>query len=206
MALFVSKGPQLFELPKLTGQTLDAGQGGTEPAEMALGKVTEKFDESGCRRRRCSPRTRPPGHPRGTAPQWTWRYPRARSPFRCRHVVGKDENDAVDAIEAAGLKADVAEEGSTTGRSPRAQWSASPPANGTLTRGGTVTLTISEGPKMVKVPSFIGKQAEEARKALEAGLRGRGEQHPGRLLRHGPGPGPRGRGGPRRSVITLTVV
>jgi serine/threonine-protein kinase len=41
------------------------------------------------------------------------------------------------------------------------------PASGNLTRGGTVTLTISKGPKLVEVPSFIGKQAKEAKEALE---------------------------------------
>jgi serine/threonine-protein kinase len=30
-----------------------------------------------------------------------------------------------------------------------------------------VTLTVSRGPKLVNVPSFIGKQAGEARRALE---------------------------------------
>ena len=41
------------------------------------------------------------------------------------------------------------------------------PASGNLTKGGTVTLTISKGPKLVEVPSFIGKQASEAQEALE---------------------------------------
>jgi beta-lactam-binding protein with PASTA domain len=41
------------------------------------------------------------------------------------------------------------------------------PAGGNLSRGGTVTLTISKGPKLVDVPSFIGRQSSEARKALE---------------------------------------
>jgi beta-lactam-binding protein with PASTA domain len=41
------------------------------------------------------------------------------------------------------------------------------PNSGTLTRGATVTLTVSKGPKMVKVPSYVGKQATEARRELE---------------------------------------
>jgi serine/threonine-protein kinase len=41
------------------------------------------------------------------------------------------------------------------------------PASGSLSKGGSVVLTISKGPKLVDVPSFIGKQADEARRALE---------------------------------------
>jgi serine/threonine-protein kinase len=41
------------------------------------------------------------------------------------------------------------------------------PASGTLTRGSTVTLTISAGPKLVKVPNYIGEQVSDAREALE---------------------------------------
>jgi beta-lactam-binding protein with PASTA domain len=82
--------------------------------------------------------------------------------------VGKEENDAVDAIEAAGLKADVASEEVFDRKIPEGSVVSQSPASGTLTRGGTVTLTISKGPKMVKVPSFVGKQASEARMGLEA--------------------------------------
>jgi len=45
VSLFVSKGPQLFPLPQLAGKTLDASKEALNGAEMALGKVTEKFDE-----------------------------------------------------------------------------------------------------------------------------------------------------------------
>ena len=54
-----------------------------------------------------------------------------------------------------------------TGMCPRAPCVAQDPASGNLTKGGTVTLTISKGPKLVEVPSFIGKQASEAKEALE---------------------------------------
>ncbi|HJV99250.1 MAG TPA: Stk1 family PASTA domain-containing Ser/Thr kinase, partial [Arthrobacter sp.] len=45
VALFVSKGPQLFELPKLAGMTLDEAKSQLNKAEMALGTISEKFDE-----------------------------------------------------------------------------------------------------------------------------------------------------------------
>jgi beta-lactam-binding protein with PASTA domain len=41
------------------------------------------------------------------------------------------------------------------------------PASGNLSKGGSVVLTISKGPKLLDVPSYIGKQANDARRALE---------------------------------------
>ena len=71
------------------------------------------------------------------------------------------------ALEAAGLKAVIAPETVNDKTVPKGAVVAQEPATGTLTRGGAVTLTVSKGPKLVKVPSFIGKQANEAARALE---------------------------------------
>jgi serine/threonine-protein kinase len=89
-------------------------------------------------------------------------------PISVPSVVGMEENDAVDAIEAAGLKADVLNDEINDPKVPKGSVAVQSPASGTLTKGATVTLTISDGPKLVKVPSFVGKQAAEARKGLEA--------------------------------------
>ncbi|NUP59973.1 MAG: Stk1 family PASTA domain-containing Ser/Thr kinase, partial [Pseudarthrobacter sp.] len=45
VSLLVSKGPQLFPLPKLTGGTLDQAKDALNAAGMALGTVTEQFDD-----------------------------------------------------------------------------------------------------------------------------------------------------------------
>jgi serine/threonine-protein kinase len=74
----------------------------------------------------------------------------------------------VKAIEAAGLSAEVAAEEIFDRKVPQGAVVSQSPADGTLPRGGTVTLTISKGPRMVEVPSYIGKQVADARKALEA--------------------------------------
>ena len=88
---------------------------------------------------------------------------------------GQEQGAAVKALEAAGLKAVVAPEASTTRMSPKGAVVAQDPASGNLTKGGTVTLTISKGPKLVEVPSFIGKQAKEA----QEGPRGTRLRSPG---------------------------
>ncbi|MET4590334.1 serine/threonine protein kinase/beta-lactam-binding protein with PASTA domain [Arthrobacter sp. 754] len=166
VALFVSKGPQLFELPKLTGMTLEQAKNELNRAQMALGTISERFDEgiaagvvlaqdpaSGTAARH------------GTPVALT--VSKGPEPIAVPSVIGLDEKKAVDAIEAAGLKAVVAPGEVNDRKVPKGAVLSQAPANGTLTRGGTVTLTISKGPKLVKVPSFVGKQAGEARRELE---------------------------------------
>ncbi|MDR6417230.1 serine/threonine-protein kinase [Pseudarthrobacter sulfonivorans] len=167
VALFVSKGPQLFELPTLTGGTLEEAKNALNQAEMALGKVTEQFDDAvaaGVVLAQDPASGTPTRH--GTPVNLL--VSKGPQPIPVPSVVGMEEDDAVDAIEAAGLKADVLKDEVNDPKVPRGSVAAQSPATGNLTKGGTVTLTISDGPKLVNVPSFIGKQAAEARKGLEA--------------------------------------
>ena len=167
VALFVSKGPQLFELPTLTGGTLEEAKNALNQAEMALGKVTEQFDETvaaGVVLAQDPVSGTPARH--GTPVNLL--VSKGPEPIPVPSVVGMEEDDAVDAIEAAGLTADVLKDEVNDPNVPRGSVAAQSPATGTLTKGGTVTLTISDGPKLVNVPSFVGKQATEARKGLEA--------------------------------------
>ncbi len=97
-------------------------------------------------------------------------------PIPVPDVRGQDQDDAVEAIEAAGLKAVIAPETVNDRKVPKGAVVAQDPASGNLTRGGAVTLTISKGPKLVEVPSFIGKQADEA----QQGPRGPRLRSPGR--------------------------
>lgn len=206
VALFVSKGPQLFELPKLTGMTLDEAKSELNKAEMALGTVTEKFDEgiaAGVVLAQDPASGTPARH--GTPVALT--VSKGPEPIPVPSVVGMDKDDAVDAIEAAGLKADVAKDEVNDRNVPKGSVAAQSPSNGTLTRGGTVTLTISDGPKMVKVPSYVGKQAKEAREALEGlGFKVEVNNILGGFFGTVRDQDPVNKEVPEGSVITLTVV
>lgn len=166
VSLFVSKGPQLFPLPALTGLTLDEAKNGLNAASMALGTITEQYDEN---------------VPAGTviAQDPVQDTPSRRGtpvalivskgpqPIPVPDVRGMDQDDAVKAIQQAGLNAVISPETVNDKKVPKGAVVAQSPNSGTLTRGGTVTLTVSKGPKMVKVPSYVGKQAAEARRELE---------------------------------------
>lgn len=206
VALFVSKGPQLFELPKLPGMTLDEAKSELNRAEMALGTITEKFDEGAAAGLILAQDPAPGSLARhGTPVALT--VSKGPQPIPVPSVVGMEEDDAVDAIEAAGLKADVAKEEVNDRKVPKGSVAAQSPSSGTLTRGGTVTLTISDGPRLVEVPSFVGKQAAEARRELEKlGFEVRVNNILGGFFGTVRDQDPVDEEVPEGSVITLTVV
>ncbi|MET3719804.1 serine/threonine-protein kinase [Arthrobacter sp. UYEF21] len=206
VALFVSKGPQLFGLPKLTGGTLEEAKVALNQAEMALGNVTEEFDEAvaaGVVLAQDPASAIPARH--GTPVNLL--VSKGTQPIPVPAVVGLEENEAVDAIEAAGLKADVAKDEVHDPKVPKGSVAAQSPATGTLTKGSTVTLRISDGPKLVKVPSFVGKRAAEARKGLEAlGFKVEVNNILGGFFGTVRDQDPVNEDVPEGSVITLTVV
>jgi serine/threonine-protein kinase len=206
VSLFVSKGPQLFPLPQLTGKTLDASKEALNGAGMALGKVTEAFDEEV-----------PAGTVLSQAPASgtsvrhgtpvSLSVSKGPQPIPVPDVRGQGQDEASRAIEAAGLNAVVAEETVHDRNVPKGSVVSQEPASGTLTRGQTVTLTISEGPKLVKVPSYIGKQVEDATEALrKRGFEVRVNEILGGFFGTVRDQDPVDTEVPEGSVITLTVV
>jgi serine/threonine-protein kinase len=206
VALFVSKGPQLFELPKLTGKSLDEAKDELNRAEMALGNIAEQFDEgvaAGVVLTQDPASGTPARH--GTPVNLT--VSKGPQPIPVPAVVGQDQDDAVKAIEAAGLKAVVAPETVNDKTVPKGAVAGQSPSSGTLTKGGTVTLTVSKGPKLVKVPSYIGKQASEARRELEKlGFEVRVNNILGGFFGTVRDQDPVNKEVPEGSLITLTVV
>lgn len=206
VSLLVSKGPQLFPLPKLTGGTLTDAKNALSAAEMALGAVSEQFDDKAAAGTVLSqnPAAGTPAR-HGTPVEMV--VSKGPQPIPVPSVVGKAKDDAAAAIKAAGLNPEVAPDEVFDRTVPEGAVVSQSPANGTLTRGGTVTLTISKGPRMVDVPSFIGKQATEARKALEAlGFQVRVNNILGGFFGTVRDQEPVNRKAPEGSVITITVV
>ncbi|MET3905043.1 Stk1 family PASTA domain-containing Ser/Thr kinase [Paenarthrobacter sp. 4246] len=166
ITLFVSKGAQLFPLPELTGGTLDEAKTALNAAEMALGNVTEAFDEkvpAGVVIAQDPAKGTEVRHGTPVALEVS----KGPQPIPVPDVRGKAQDAAVKALQDAGLKAVIAPETVNDKSVPKGAVVSQTPASGTLVRGESVTLTVSKGPKMVKVPSFIGKQADEAEKELK---------------------------------------
>ncbi|CAN7298806.1 PASTA domain-containing protein [Arthrobacter sp. LjRoot78] len=166
VSLFVSKGPQLFPLPGMSGKSLDEAKTQLNGAEMALGTVTETYSETEPAGTVLAqdPAAGTPAR-RGTPVSLT--VSKGPEPIPVPDVRGQEQGAAVKALEAAGLKAVISPGTVNDKKVPKGAVVAQDPSSGTLTRGDTVTLTVSKGPKLVDVPSYIGKQANDARKALE---------------------------------------
>ena len=166
VSLAVSKGPELFALPGLVGKPLDEAKTALNGAGMALGKITETYDESapaGTVLAQAPPSGAPFRH--GTPVDLT--VSKGPQPIPVPDVRGREQDEAVKAIEAAGLKAVVAPETVFDRTVPKGAVAAQDPASGNLTRGGTVTVTVSKGPKLVQVPSVFRMSEKEAVKALK---------------------------------------
>ncbi|AFR28516.1 Stk1 family PASTA domain-containing Ser/Thr kinase [Arthrobacter sp. Rue61a] len=166
ITLFVSKGAQLFALPTLTGGSLDEAKTALNAAEMALGNVTQAFDEkvpAGVVISQDPAKGTEVRH--GTPVSLV--VSKGPQPIPVPDVRGLAQDAAVKALQDAGLTAVIAPETVNDKTVPKGAVVSQVPANGTLVRGEAVTLTVSKGPKLVKVPSFIGKQADEAEKELK---------------------------------------
>lgn len=206
VSLLVSKGPQLFPLPKLVGGSLTDAKNALNAAGMALGTVTEQFDDNAAAGSVLSqdPGAGTPAR-HGTPVQIA--VSKGPQPIPVPVVVGKAKDDAVAAVKAAGLTAEVAPDEVFDRNVPKGAVVSQSPADGTLIRGGTVTLTVSKGPRMVQVPSYIGKQASEAEQALKKlGFEVRRNNILGGFFGTVRDQSPVDREVPEGSVITITVV
>ncbi len=166
VTLFVSKGPQLFPLVGLGGLSLEQAKDALAGAEMTLGQVTEKYDEqapAGTILSQAPAKDTPVRH--GTAVALV--VSKGPQPLPVPDVRGMDRDSAVKAITDAGLTAKIAADTVFDKKVPAGSVVRQSPSDGTLNRGGTVTLTLSKGPRMVEVPNFIGKPAKQAEKELK---------------------------------------
>nr|WP_139346703.1 PASTA domain-containing protein [Sinomonas mesophila] len=205
--VLVSKGPQLFPLVDVRTKMLEAAKAELMEAEMAVGTVTEAFDDTAAAGTvlRSDPA---PGTPlrRGSAVALT--VSKGPRPIPVPSVVGRSQSEALSTLRAAGLNPVVSSEEVNDRTVPKGSVAAQSPAPGTaLTKGGEVTLTISKGPRLVKVPDFVGKQAREAERELRRlGFEVRIENVLGGFFGTVRAQDPVDEEVPEGSVVTLTVV
>ncbi|WP_159707705.1 Stk1 family PASTA domain-containing Ser/Thr kinase [Arthrobacter sp. 18067] len=206
ITVFVSKGAQLFALPGLTGGTLAEAKTALNAAEMALGNVTEAFDEKVPAGVVISQDPAKGTEVRHGTPV-ALAVSKGPQPIPVPDVRGMSQDAAAKALQDVGLKAVIAPETVNDKTVPKGAIVSQAPPNGTLIKGESVTLTVSKGPKMVKVPSFIGKQAKEARQQLEAlGFEVKVNEILGGFFGTVRDQNPVDKDVPEGSVVTLTVV
>lgn len=206
LTLIVSKGPELFEVPALDGLTAREAQRRLEGVNLALGDRTEAYDEE-------VPAGQVLAHDPAAGEQLRRGTPvdvtlsKGPRPFDVPQVIGLGQDEAVAVLQEAGLEAEIAPEAVFDRDVAAGDVAAQSPAEGSVVRGDTVTLTLSKGPRMVEVPDFVGEQVDDARRALEdLGFRVEVNKILGGFFGTVRAQEPAGEEVPEGSVITLTVV
>ncbi|HET8595325.1 MAG TPA: Stk1 family PASTA domain-containing Ser/Thr kinase [Intrasporangium sp.] len=206
VALVVSKGPERYTVPDLTGVGLDDVAGKLAPLTLKPGKSTQAWSETVPEGKVIS---QDPGKgasvKRGTAISVV--VSKGREPITVPSVVDKPFAEAAAAIEAAGLTVTRADDANSDTVAKGNVISQSP-TEGTLHRGDPVTVTVSKGPVMVQVPDVLGQPVTAAEKALtDLGFKVRVERPLGQffeLVRNQSVQG--GQNAPKGATIVLTVV
>ncbi|MFQ4150421.1 Stk1 family PASTA domain-containing Ser/Thr kinase [Arthrobacter sp. LAPM80] len=204
--LHVSRGPVLHAVPHLSGQLLDAAKTSLDGASLAVGTVEEAYDEKV-----------PAGVVISQDPAAAKEFrantkvnllvSKGPKPIPVPAVAGKTEADAVSALKAAGLTAALAPERVNSRGVPAGSVVSQSPESGNLKAGDTVRLTLSKGPRMIEVPSVVGKQVGVATEELKAlGFEVKVENLLGGFFGTVRFQSPDGGQAPEGSIITLKVV
>jgi beta-lactam-binding protein with PASTA domain/predicted Ser/Thr protein kinase len=206
VAVTVSKGPERYTVPKLVGATRAEAEARLEQRRLRLGAVSQKYHEKV-----------PAGQILTSSPAEGTALKRGapvsivvsrgRQPIPVPDVTGRPADQAVRTLTDAGLRVDATKQAFSPSV-PKGSVISQSPSSGTLYRGDTVTLVVSKGPEMVKVPDVQGKQLEVATAALEAaGLKVKVEKFMGGVFgtvrSQSPAPGTMQ---PKGSTVTLLVV
>ncbi|MEG9247722.1 PASTA domain-containing protein [Arthrobacter sp. Soc17.1.1.1] len=164
--LVVSKGPELFAVPDVVGRTQAEATEDLRSAGLAVGGLGEEYSESvpagevvrqipgqGAERRL------------GSAVDLVVSL--GPAPIAVPEVSGLPAKEAVAALERAGLKAEIEEARVFSATVPAGSVARQDPSGVAVQRGTPVTLTLSQGPRMVRVPSVFSLPEERAVAVLE---------------------------------------
>jgi eukaryotic-like serine/threonine-protein kinase len=206
VVLVVSKGPELFEVPNLLQKDVGAATEDLREIRLTLGQVTEAYDETVAAGLIVAQEPRADDQVRRGTPV-NLVVSLGPEPIDVPVVTGMSQDEAVQALADAGLRASIAPETVYDGDVPAGAVAAQRPDSGRLNRGDAVTLTISRGPRMVDVPSFIGQPVNQARRELERlGFRVEVDEILGGFFGTVRAQDPVDESVPEGSLITLTVV
>ncbi|GAA3306189.1 hypothetical protein GCM10020295_61770 [Streptomyces cinereospinus] len=165
VSLTVSDGPETVQVPDLAGYRLDKARSVLEDSGLEPGMVTRAFSEDISR-----------GSVIGTDPG-TGTTTRAGTaialtvskgaPVDVPDVTGRGPDEARQRLQEAGLTVRIAAQRINSELDAGQVARQSPGPDGRAAEGDTVTLTLSQGPRMVEVPDVVGDSADEAGQRLE---------------------------------------
>jgi serine/threonine-protein kinase len=165
ITLTLSRGPRVVKVPNLRNKPLAEAKRLLAKEGLAPGVITTAFSESVAKG--AVLRTDPePGTER--APDSAVALVVSKgAPVEVPDVVGESVPDATAALQEAGLTVRVDPERVHSAEDAGAVAAQSLAEGSRAAEGDTITLTVSQGPRMVEVPDVTGESTADARTALE---------------------------------------
>ncbi len=165
VTLVVSKGQERYAVPALANLPHGEVEKLLKDRTLTLGKVSDEFSETVAKDLVIRQDPAPDTQAKRDTPVSVV-ISKGRQPIPVPNVVTKPAADAQKALEALGLTV-VRGEPVNSETVPEGAVVSQTPATGTLFKGDTVTVVVSKGPVLVKVPDVTLKKATEAQKILE---------------------------------------
>jgi len=163
--LYLSQGPQLFDVPSLVGKTRDQALAALADARLSAGAITEAYDDKAPEGTVLSQgSTAGGGLRRGTGVDFV--LSKGIEPATLDDWADKPVTEAKAALTAAGFRVKVTEAASTS--VAKGAVISQTPAPGQLHKGDSVTLVASSGPGLVTVPDVRKMDAASATARLQS--------------------------------------
>ena len=160
----VSKGPERFVVPTVTGLTRSAAVAAIAAANLSVGDVTEAYSET-VKAGVVTAASQDPGERLRRDTDVDLTVSRGPRPIKIANFTGRKADDARTALTKAGFKVKI-----TTAHSDKVDAGlviSQKPRKGTGVKGDTVTLEQSLGPVMVTVPNVRSMGVKAATAVME---------------------------------------
>ncbi|MGW1894790.1 Stk1 family PASTA domain-containing Ser/Thr kinase [Streptomyces sp. NPDC002004] len=165
VGLTISKGPETVRVPKVEGVPLARAKAQLKSAGLAPGMVTQEFSDEVDRGKVIG--TNPDAGTKRHAGSAVALTVSKGSRVDVPDVSGESVDDATSDLVDKGLKVRIAQQRVNSEFDAGMVAQQSPDAGRQAAEGDTVTLTLSKGPEMIKVPDVVGDSVDDATKTLE---------------------------------------
>lgn len=161
---YISQGPERYPMPDVVGMTLQEAEDAIHNSHLAVGEKTEVFHDK-APAGEVVKASQEKGEMLKADTVIDLSVSKGRQPIKVENFTGKSKDDAVKKLEAAGLKVTIKPDEEHS-QYDQGLIAVQKPSDGTLYKGDTVELTVSKGPRMIKIPDVRMMSRDEANAEL----------------------------------------
>jgi serine/threonine-protein kinase len=162
----LSKGPERYQVPALTGKTEAQAQAALEANHLVKGKVKEVFHDTAVIGTVVSFTPYQAGQLVKPGTEVALQLSKGPAPVAIEDFTGKPFTDAEAHYTAEGLVVDGSQR-KFSKKIPEGSVISQDPSEGELAKGATIVFVVSKGPELVRVPDVQYKSIDEATKLLK---------------------------------------